>query len=126
MGASGVHRLERIDDDREGLVLDLDQVGGVGGDIAVGGDDEGDLLVLEQDLAVGEHHLDVAGEGRHPGEIDALEVLGGQHREDARHGLGLGGVDLDDAGVGVARAMEVAVQHARQLDVVDVIAFALG
>ena len=121
-----VHRLERIDDDGQGLVLDLDQVRGVGGDIAVGRDDEGDLLVLEQDLAVGEHHLDVAGKGRHPGQIDALEVLGGEHREHARHGLGLGGVDLHDAGVGMARAMEVAVHHARQLDVVDVIAFALG
>ena len=120
-----VHRLERIDDNREGLVLDLDQVRGVGGDIAVGGDDEGDLLVLEQDLAVGEHHLDVAGEGRHPGQIDALEILGGEDREDARHGLGLGRVDLHDAGVGVARAMEVAVQHAGQLDVVDVVAAAL-
>ena len=121
-----VHRLERIDDDRKSFVLDLDQVGGVGGDIAVGRHDEGDLLVLEQHLAVGEHHLDVAGERRHPGEIDALEVLGGQHREHAGHGLGLGGVDLHDAGVSMARAMEVAVQHARQLDVVDVIAFALG
>ncbi len=121
-----VHRLERIDDDRKGLVLDLDEVGGVGGDIAVGGDDEGDLLVLEQDLAVGEHHLDVAGERRHPGEIDALEVLGGQHREHAGHGLGLRGVDLHDPGVSMARAMEVAVQHPRQLDVVDVIALALG
>ena len=121
-----VHRLEWVDDDGQGFVLDLDQVRGVGGDIAVGRDDEGDLLVLEQDLAVGEHHLDVAGKGRHPGQIDALEVLGGEHCEHARHGLGLGGVDLHDAGVSMARAMEVAVHHARQLDVVDVIAFALG
>ena len=121
-GRVRVHRLERVDDDRERLVLDLDQVRGVGGDIAVGRDDEGDLLVLEQDLAVGEHHLDVAGEGRHPGEIDALEILGGQHRKHPRHGLGLRRIDLDDARVRMARAMEVAVQHARQLDVVDVVA----
>ena len=96
-GASGVHRLERIDDDGQRLVFDLDQFGGVGGDVAVGRDDEGDLLVLEQHLAVGEHHLHVARERRHPGEIDALQVLGGQHRDHAGHGLRLGRVDLDDA-----------------------------
>ena len=80
-----IHRLERVDDDGKRFILDLDQVGGVGGDIAVGRDDERDLLVLEQDLAVGEHHLDVAGERRHPGEIDAFQVLGGQDRDDAGH-----------------------------------------
>ena len=121
-----VHRLERVDDHGKRFIFDLDQVRGVGGDIAVGRDDEGDLLVLEQDLAVGEHHLDVARERRHPGEIDALQVLGGENGDDAGHGLGLGRVDLDDARMGVARAMEVAVQHARKLDVVDVIAAPLG
>ena len=108
------------------LVFDLDEIGGVGGDIAVGRDDEGDFLVLEQHLAVGEHHLHVAGERRHPGEIDALQVLGGQHRDDAGHGLGLRRVDLEDARMGMARAMKIAVQHAGQFDVVDVIAASLG
>ena len=120
-----IHRLERVDEHGKRFILDLDQVRGVGGDVAVGRDDEGDLLILEQDLAVGEHHLHVARERRHPGEIDAFQVLGGQNGDDAGHGLGLGGVDLDDARVGVARAMEVAVQHARELDVVDVIAASL-
>ncbi len=122
----GVHRLERIDDDRQFLVFDLDEVGGVGGDVAIGGDDEGDLLVLEQHLAVGEHHLHVAGERRHPGEIDALELLGGEHGDDAGHGLGLRRVDVLDARMGAAGAMKIAVQHARQFEVVDVIAAALG
>ena len=93
------HRLERIDVDRQRLVLDLDQVGGVGRDIAVLGDDEGHFLVLEQHLAVGEHHLHVAGKRRHPGEVDGLERLGREHRDDAGHRGGLGGVDLLDAGV---------------------------
>ena len=109
-----VHRLERIDDHGKRFIFDLDQIRGVGGDIAVVRDDEGDLLVLEQNLAVGEHHLDVACERRHPREIDALQVLGGENGDDAGHGLGLGRIDLDDARMGVARAMEVAVQHARQ------------
>ncbi len=41
------HRLERIDIDRKLLVLDLDQIGGVGGSLAAVGDDEGDFLVLK-------------------------------------------------------------------------------
>jgi hypothetical protein len=121
-----IHRLERVDDDGERFVLDLDQVRGVRGDIAVGGDDEGDFLVLEQDLAVGEHHLNIARERRRPGEIDALEVLGGQNGDHAGQRLRLRRIDLDDARVGVARSVEVAVQHAGKLDVVDVIAAALG
>ena len=119
------HRLERIDIDRQRLVFDLDQIGGIGRGVAVLGDDEGDFLVLEQHLAVGQHHLHVAGERRHPGEIDGFQRLGGEHRDDAGHRRGFGRVDLLDAGVGVRRAVEVAVEHARQFQVVDVIALAL-
>ena len=118
----GVHRLERVDDDRQLLIFDLDEIGGVRRDIAIGGDDEGDLLVLEQNLAVGEHHLHIAGQCRHPGEIDAFQLLGGEHRDDARHGLGLRRVDALDARMGAARAVKIAVQHAGQFDVVDIIA----
>jgi hypothetical protein len=98
----------------------------VGGGVAVGRDDEGDLLALEQHLAVGEHHLLVARERRHPVQAERREVGGGQDGEDARHlerGLL---VDGDDAGVGVGAADEIAEEHARQLDVVDVVALALG
>ena len=65
-GASGAIALNGSTIDRQRLVFDLDQFGRVGGDIAVLGDDEGDLLVLEQHLAVGEHRLHVAGQRRHP------------------------------------------------------------
>ena len=120
------HGLERIDIDRQRLVLDLDQFDGVGRGLAAFGDHEGDFLVLEQHLAVGEHHLHVAGQRRHPGEVDGFQHLGGQHRDDAGHRRGLGGVDLLDAGVAVRRAHQVAVEHAGQLQIVDVIALALG
>ena len=119
------HGLERIDIDRQRLVFHFDQFGSVGRDVAVLGDDEGDFLVLEQNLAVGEHHLHVTGKRRHPGEIDGLQRLGGYHRDDAGHCRGFRGVDLLDAGVSVRRTVEVAVQHARQLQVIDVVAFAL-
>jgi hypothetical protein len=86
---------------------------------------EGHLLVLKQHLAVGQDHLHVAGERRHPGEVDGLQFLGREHRDDARHRGSLGRIDLLDARVCVRRAREVAIEHARQLDVVDIVASAL-
>ena len=120
-----VHRLERIDHDRQRLVFDHHLVDAVVGRIAVGGDHEGDFLILEQHLAVGQHHLHVAGERRHPGEVDGLQRLGGDDREHARHFQRLGVVDLLDARMRMRRSDEIAVQHARQFQVVDVIALAL-
>ena len=120
-----VHRLERIDHERQRLVFDHDLVDAVIGRIAVGGDHEGDFLVLEQHLAVGQHHLHVAGQGRHPGEVDGLQRLGGDDREHARHFQRLVAIDRFDARMGMRRADEIAVQHARQFQVVDIVALAL-
>ena len=110
---------------RQLLVLDLDQLDRIGRDVAVVGDHEHDLLVLEQHLAVGEHRLHVARERRHVVQVQGLQVLGREHRAHARQRLGLRGVDRLDARVAVLAAHEVAEQHARQLQVVDVVAFAL-
>ena len=107
------------------LVFDFDQLSRVRGGVPVLGDDEGDLLILEHDLPVGQNHLHIAGKGRHPGEIDGLERFRGDHRHYAGHCRGFGCVDLLDACVGVRRAGKIAIQHAGQLDVVDVVAFAL-
>ena len=63
------HGFERIDIAGQSLVFDLDQFGGVRRRIAVLGNDESHFLVLEQHLAVGQDHLHVACERRHPGEI---------------------------------------------------------
>ena len=119
------HRLERIDIDRQRLVFDFHEIGGIGRDIAILGDHERHFLVLEQHFAVGEHHLRVARECRHPGEIDGFQRLGGDHSDHAGDGRGFGRIDLLNAGVRVRRAVEIAVQHARQLQIVDVVAFAL-
>ncbi len=124
-GRVRLERLERIGDDRQLLVLDLDELDRVGGDVAVVGDDEGDLLALEQHLAVGQHHLLVAGQRRHPVQVQRLEVLRRQHGQHAGQGEGGRGVDRGDAGMGVGAAHEVAEQHAGQLDVVDIVALAL-
>ena len=60
-----VQRLERIDERRQFLVVDLHQFDGIGGDVAVLGNDKGHFLALEQHLVVGQHHLHVAGQRRH-------------------------------------------------------------
>ena len=54
------HRLVRIDDRRQFLVVDFDRVGAVGRRVAVAGEHERDFLQLEADLLVGEHRLHVA------------------------------------------------------------------
>ena len=56
----GGHRLVRIDDRRQLLVVDLHRVGAVGGGVAVAGDHHRHFLQLEAHLLVGEHGLDVA------------------------------------------------------------------
>ena len=122
----GQHRLERVGDDRQFLVFHLDQFHRVGGDVAVFGHDEGDLLALEQHLAVGQHHLLVARQRRHPVQAQRAQVIGGQHGDDAGQRLRGIGVDRLHAGVGIGRAHEIAKQHPRHLDVVDVVALALG
>ena len=119
------HRLERIDQHRQFVIVDVDQFDPVGRDVAVVGQHEGDLLVLEEDVVLGEHRLHVAGERRHVVEAERLEVGGGQHGEHAGQRLGLRRVDRLDPRMGVGRADDVAVEHAGQLQVVDVVALAL-
>ena len=117
---------ERVDEGGKRLVLDLDELDRVGRDVAVLRDHEGDLLPLEEDLAVREHRLHVAREGRHVVEVEGLQVLRGQHRGDPGERLRGLRVDGLDAGVAVGGADEVAEEHARHLDVVHVVALALG
>ena len=71
-GASGVERLAGVDDRRQRLVLDVDQLERVAGGVAVLGDDERDLLALEAHLVGGEHGLHVVGQRRHPRQAERL------------------------------------------------------
>ena len=120
----GVERLAGVDDRRQRLVLDVDQLQRVVGRVLVGRDHERDLLALEADLVAGEHGLGVVGDRRHPGQAERLEVLGGDHGGDVGMGQRGRGVDRDDARVGVRAAQHGAVHHPRQLDVVEVGALA--
>ena len=80
--AAGVdHRGQR-------LVLDVDQLEGVAGGVAVLGDDERDLLALEAHLVGGQHGLDVGRQRRHPRQAQRLEHLAGDDGLDLRVRLG--------------------------------------
>ena len=119
-------RGERIDEGGQRLVLDLDPLDRIRRRVAILGDDEGDLLALEQDLPVRQHRLHVARQGRHVVQIQGLQVFRGQHRHDPRQSLRRLRVDGLDPGMAVRGADEVAEQHARQLDVVHVVPLAPG
>ncbi len=123
-GRVRLERLERIDDDRQRLVVDEHRGHAVGGGVAGRGDDRRDLLRLVHDRVHGQHHLHVAGQRRHPVELVALEILAGHHGGDARDLQGLGRVDRLDLGVGVRAADDVEPELARQVDVLDVLALA--
>jgi hypothetical protein len=119
-----IERLARVDDRGQRLVLDVDERQRVVGRVLVGRDDEGDLLALEAHLVAGQHGLGVVGDRRHPGQAERLEVLGGDDRRDVGVRERLRRVDRDDLGVGIRAAEQRAVDHARQLDVVQVVALA--
>ena len=118
------HRLHRVDDDRQRLVVDVDRLAGVLGDVRVVGDDAGHLLALEPYLVGGQHGLGVVGQGRHPGQVAGRHHLAGQHQVHAGDVPGLAGVDRLDPRVRQRAAQDLHVQHAGQRDVVGVVALA--
>ena len=120
----GVERLARVDDRRQRLVLDVDQRQRVVGGVLVGRDHERDLLALEAHLVARQHGLRVVGDRRHPREPERLEVLGGDDGGDVRVRERARGVDRDDLRVRVRAAQDLAVDHPRQADVVEVGALA--
>ena len=117
---------KRIDHRRQLLVFHFDEFRGIGGDIAVVGDDEGHFLILEADLFVRQHRLHVAGQRRHPMQFERLQIVGGEDRMHTGMGQCPRLVDLLDARMRIRTAHHHAEQHSRHLDVVDVGAFALN
>ena len=125
-GHAGIHGVVRIDLRRQPLVFDRDEIDRVGGDIAVLGHDEGDFLALEQHFVAGQHGLHVASEGGHEIELQGFQIGRGQHRLHPRQLERRLLVDRFDAGMAIGRADEIAEQHAREFQIVDVIPLALG
>ena len=119
------HRPVGIDERRQLFVFDLDHIDRVGSDVAILGDDEGYFLALKQHLLVGQYGLNIAGEGWHPVQLQRFQVFSGQHRLDAGQCERSVFFDRFDAGMAIRRADEITKQHARQFEVVDVVALAL-
>ena len=120
----GVKRMPCVDDRLQDVVLDLDQLEGVASGVPVLGDDERDLLALEAHLVGDQHGLDVVGQRWHPCQPQVLERGAGDDRLDLRVRLGGARVDADEAGVRHWCTEDRQVQHAVQLDVVDVVPLA--
>ena len=83
----GVLGLRVVDDRRERLVVDVDQLGRVLGDVAVLGDDQRDGIADEADLAVGERRARRLGARRADRRVPLLldsgvQVGGGEHEAD--------------------------------------------
>src|SRR5581483_10316672 len=103
-----------------------DQLASVLGERAGAGDHGDDRLTDEANLVRGQqpagHRLDVVAGDRGDERGDVGQVLSGEHRDHTVEGPGRLGIDPDDAGVRVGAADEGDVQHAPQVDVVDVAA----
>ena len=118
-------RLERVEHDRQRLVLDLDQVASVLGDVAVFGDHGRDRLAVVAHLLDGDHVLDdrAGAEGgkrrRMLGHVGACDDA-----DHSRQRLRLRRVDLRDARVRMRAAHDRGVRHVLELDVVEVAALA--
>ena len=122
----GLQRLERVHNHGQFFVIDLDQFDRVSRDKAVFGDDESNLLALEQNFTVGQNHLFVARKGRHPVKVKRREISRRQNSNHTVYRHRLGRIDGFDPRVSIGRTDEIAVQHAGQFHVIDVVAFALG
>ena len=78
-----LQRLLRRRDDGQDVVVDVDELECVLGDVRVGGDDCRDFLALESHFVGREHRLRVTRQGRHPREVVLREQLTGDHRDDS-------------------------------------------
>ena len=115
--AIGGDRLVRIEVGGQLLVLDVDQREGRVGGVLVDRRDRGHPVAHVADLVDAQRIL-----VRRPGD----DAVGGGHVPARHHSvhaferLGPGGIDGDDAGVGVRAAQDLAVQHSGEADVVGV------
>ena len=81
---------------------------------------------MEQNLAIGQHHLLVASERGHPVQAKRLELFGRQNSQNPGHLHRGRDINLFDPRVGIRGANKIAGQHAVELDIIDIVAFALG
>jgi hypothetical protein len=117
----GGERLARVHHRRQDVPFDFDEFERISCGVAIFGDDESDFLALEPGFVGDEHRLHVVRQGRHPGQTLLGQHGAGHHRLDLRVRRRRGGVDTHQPSVRCRRAQDCEVQHARQLDVIDVV-----
>ena len=131
-------RLDRFlggDDRGQRLVVDLDQLGRVGGLMRRFGHHERDIVADPADAVARQRAVARliegravtplrAGRHREIAEAGIVPVLAGEHGEHAGCGLGLGDIDALDARMRVRRAQHVARHGAGKHHVADVVALA--
>jgi hypothetical protein len=108
-----LHRLLEIGDRGQRLVVDLDQAGGLGGDLGRERRDTGDDLALEAHDVLGEQ-VSILHEGA---EAHVGQLVLRHDRDDAGQGARLRGVDAQDARVRVIRVAEPRVRHTGEIEV---------
>ena len=74
---------------------------------------------------IGQHGLHIAGQGRHPVQLQRLQVGRAEHGVHAGQRQRLFLVDAFDPGVGVGAAHHIGVQHALEFNIIDIVAPAL-
>ena len=114
-------RLLRVHHRGERIVVHLDELQRVGGDVGALGDHRRDLLPLEAHLVGDEDRLRVTRQRGHPGQVVRLESLTGDDRHHAGERLRPLAVDRVDPGVGEGAPQEDHVQHPGQRDVLYVV-----
>ena len=110
-----LRRIERrlgVNHRRQRLVVDLDQVEGVLGEITVGGDDDGHRLADIADLADSDGPtFDRRLDPDHQAGGGCRHVVGGQYGGHARRLARGVGADCHDAGMGMRRAQDGCLQR---------------
>ena len=131
---AGLDRILDADDRRQRLVVDLDQFGGVSRLRSVSATTKATRSPTARTLSAFEDRAQRAEafraahvlghRRRQAAELVGRDIGAGEHGEHAGRGLGLGGIDALDAGMGVRRHDHDAVALLRQVDVVDIAAAA--
>ena len=113
-----------VDHRGQWLIFDVDQLQRVTRRVPVVGYDEGHLLPMEAHLVSGEHGHHVMGQRRYPCKLQGFKQGSRDHCPDFRMRLGRCGVDRNQPRMRVRAAQHRTVQHARQHEVVDIVALA--
>ena len=116
LGAILAHGRDRIEHGRQRLVFDHDLRQCLVGDLFGDGRHRRNAVAGVADDRIGEHRLVLQ---RRPEGIGG-NLLAGEHRHHAGHGLGRAGVDVLDAGGGDAGALDARIEHAGETEIVDV------